>query len=274
MSDLLQKVTAKPFVKWAGGKRQLLDEIKKRFPKSINKYYEPFVGGGAVFFNINHHKAVICDINEELINAYRVIKSNIEELISSLKRHSHNKEYFYSIRNKNPVTLDPVERASRFIFLNKTCYNGLFRVNKKGRFNVPFGRYKNPLICDEDNLRVVSLFLQNVEIHCDDFACIFHHVKRGDFVYFDPPYVPLSATSGFVGYAKNGFTKKDQIRLKALFKELTEKEVFCMLSNSFSHFVLDLYREFRINIVYSNRTINSKGLKRGKIRELIITNYQ
>ncbi len=265
---------SKPFVKWVGGKRQLIGEIHKRKPLNFNRYYEPFIGGGAIFFSNGFNKAVISDVNQELINVYNVIKKIVEDLIISLKKHPYNEEYFYELRKKDTSELNNVERASRFIYLNKTCYNGLYRVNKKGKFNVPFGKYKSPLICDEDNLRAVNSKLRKAKILCTDFEKCVLTASKKDFVYFDPPYMPLSSTSYFVGYSKDGFAYDEQLRLRNVFKKLSEKGIYCMLSNSYTKEVKELYSEFNIDTVKAGRAINSKATGRGKIKEVIITNYE
>lgn len=266
----------KPFVKWAGGKRQIINVLLANIPSSFNRYFEPFVGGGALLFELQPQKAVISDINEELINAYKVIKDSVEALINSLKKHKNTPEYYYAIRSVNPKTLTSVERASRFIYLNKTCFNGLYRENSKGQFNVPFGRYKNPKICDEENLRAVSKFLNSIEItilNCDyREAC--NLAKSGDFVYFDPPYYPLSRTASFTKYNKNDFSEKDQIELFEVFKELDSKGCYVMLSNSNTEFIKKLYAGYRIQEVSANRFINCKANGRKKSAlEVLITNY-
>ena len=266
----------KPFVKWAGGKRQLVDILLSNVPPSFNRYFEPFVGGGALLFELQPQKAVISDINEELINAYQVIKDNVEELINSLKKHKNTKEYYYAIRAINPKTLTPVERASRFIYLNKTCFNGLYRENSKGQFNVPFGRYKNPKICDEENLRAVSEFLNKIEItilNCD-YKMTCEMAKSGDFVYLDPPYYPISKTASFTKYNKNDFSEKDQVELSEIFKELDKKGCYVMLSNSNTEFIKKLYANYRIQEIKANRFINCKANRRGKSNiEVLITNF-
>jgi DNA adenine methylase len=264
---------AKPFVKWAGGKRQILKEIKKRLPGNFNSYFEPFAGGAAVFFSCSFKSAVIGDTNYELINAYSVIKYNVFELIESLNKHYYDKEYYYKIRSLNPEELNETERASRFIFLNRTCFNGLYRVNKKGKFNVPFGRYKSPLICDEKNLLLVSQKLKDTKIICGDYRNIVSISDKYDFIYFDPPYIPLNSTSKFVSYTQNGFSLDNQIELRDLFAELTEQGVYCMMSNSSAGEIINLYRNYNIDIVKAGRAVNSKAEKRGKIDEVIIMNY-
>ncbi len=266
----------KPFVKWAGGKRQLVDVLKRFAPREYNTYIEPFVGGGALLFELMPERAIISDINEELINAYLVIRDKVEELIDSLKRHRNDKEYFYKVRALNPKELPPVGRASRFIFLNKTCYNGLYRENSKGEFNVPFGRYKNPKIVDEENLRAISEYLRNahVEIINGDYKHVCRQAKRGDFVYLDPPYYPYSKTASFTKYSRFDFSAKDQEELALVFRELDKKGCKVMLSNSNTGFIKELYREYRIVEVSANRFINCKPERRKKAKlEILVLNY-
>ncbi|MCC6520770.1 DNA adenine methylase [Candidatus Nomurabacteria bacterium] len=276
---------AKPFVKWVGGKRQLLKQFRKLglyppegFDASKNTYFEPFVGGGAVFFDLLPQKAMLSDMNKELVTTYNVIKNNVEELIQSLKKHKHNKEYFLKIRAQKVQNLSEVEIASRFIFLNRTCFNGMYRVNSSGEFNVPFGDNKNPLICDEENLRKVSLALKKVSIKHQDYKAVLQKAKKGDFIYFDPPYYPVSKTASFTGYTKDAFLDKEQIELRDTFFELHKRGCFVMLSNSDTPFINKIYSELKdkkitINIVEAGRAINSKGTGRGKITEVLVTNY-
>lgn len=298
----------KPFLKWAGGKKQLLEEFNKRFPKGlitgeIDKYIEPFVGGGAVFFHtiqkFNLNECHIYDANEELILVYKVVKNDVDSLIDILKKleseflnlnEDARKEYFYGIRemfNKSKNEIDFfqynhnwINRAAQLIFLNRTCFNGLFRVNLKGQFNVPFGRYKNPKICNEDVLRNASVVLKNVKINLGDFTDCETIVDDKTFVYFDPPYRPLSKTSSFTSYNKDSFDDFEQQRLAKFYKELDAKGAKLMLSNSDpknedpnDSFFDELYSDFIIERVLAKRMINCKGEKRGVIQEVIITNY-
>ncbi|CAH2573413.1 Modification methylase LlaDCHIA [Planktothrix rubescens] len=275
----------KPFLKWAGGKRQLLPEILKYLPKNIGKttYFEPFLGGGALLFELQPKQAIVNDSNRELINCYRVIKDNVEELIEVLKVHKarNSKEYYDNLREMDRLNsynkLSPIEKAARIIYLNKTCYNGLFRVNSKGYFNVPFGRYKNPNILDEAVLRGVNnYFNQNIITFLNiDFAEAVKEANKGDFIYFDPPYDPVSNTASFTGYDINRFNQNEQKRLKKVVDELTEKECYVMLSNSATDFILDLYKDYQktTKIVSATRSINSNALKRGKINEILVLNY-
>ncbi len=273
----------KPFVKWVGGKRQLLLQFRRlnlyppeKFSIETGRYFEPFVGGGAVFFDLLPEKAFLSDLNSELVTTYNVIKNDVEILIKSLKKHKTDKEYFLKVRAQNPTKLSDVRTASRFIFLNRTCFNGMYRVNSKGGFNVPFGSYSNPLICDEDNLRKVSIALKNVEIKKHDYSAVLKNARKGDFIYFDPPYYPVSKTSSFTSYTSESFLEKEQIELRDTFMELDKRGCFVMLSNSDTLFINKLYsgqKGVRITKVQAGRAINSKGSGRGKITEVLVTNY-
>ncbi|MHA1383964.1 MAG: DNA adenine methylase [Candidatus Helarchaeota archaeon] len=266
-----------PFVKWAGGKRQLLSQLDTYLPDSFNKYIEPFVGGGALFFYLLPKNAILIDNNEELINCYNVIKNNVEELIQSLKTHKNEKNYFYDIRNVDRTDefkkWSNVKKASRTIFLNRCCYNGLYRVNSKGQFNVPFGRYKNAKFCDERNLRAVHQVLQNVKIVLGSFEKCLQYAEKDDMIYLDPPYFPISKTANFTNYTKEIFGENEQYRLKKVFDELDKRGCKVLLSNSYCEFILDLYKDYKIEEVKAKRAINSLGSKRGKIKEVLIRNY-
>lgn len=275
----------RPFVKWVGGKRQLLKQFREMdlypphdFDPVNSTYYEPFVGGGAVFFDLLPRKAVLSDLNKELITTYKIIKNDIDELIKSLKKHEYEKEYFLKVRAENLDKLSDLEIASRFIFLNRTCFNGMYRVNSKGQFNVPFGKYTNPTICDEVNLRKVAEVLKDVEIKAGDYKKVLEKARKGDFIYFDPPYYPVSKTASFTSYTKEDFLDKEQVELRDTFLELHKRGCFVMLSNSDTAFINKIYKEIenegvRINTVRAGRSINSKGSKRGKINEVLVTNY-
>ena len=266
----------KPFVKWAGGKRQLINMLFSNAPESFNTYVEPFIGGGALLLNLMPENAVISDINPELINAYKVVKENTESLLRSLKEHRNEEDYFYDVRAKDISLMSDLERASRFIFLNKTCFNGLYRENSKGRFNVPFGRYKNPNIDDRQNLEAVALYLNraHVDILQQDFKKTAEMAKKGDFVYFDPPYHPTSQTASFTRYAKNDFTSKDQEELAETFRQLAERGCHVMLSNSNVPFIKELYKDFNILEIEATRFINCKADKRGKgLYEVLVKSY-
>lgn len=270
-----------PFVKWVGGKRQLLSTIKEVMPpkNSFSSYCEPFIGGGALFFELEPTIAVINDYNSELINVYKIIKNNVDALIEDLRTHYNNSEYFYKIRlqDREPLfnSLTDIQKASRFIYLNKTCFNGLYRVNSAGQFNSPFGRYKNPNIVNEPTLRAVSSFLNksNVEILQGDYSKVLKLVDENSFVYIDPPYHPLSETSNFTGYVPGGWTEKDQIRLKEACDDLTNRKVKFLLSNSSAKFIKNLYSDYEILTVNAIRSINSDATRRGDVEELLIKNY-
>jgi len=267
------------FVKWAGGKKQLLEQFKPFFPKKINRYIDTFVGGGAVlFYVIKHYKPkeiIISDINPELINAYKVIKNDVENLIKELRklRKQHNKENYYKIRAEDTKLLSPLTRASRFIYLNKTCYNGLYRVNSKGQFNVPMGSYKNPSIFSEQELREISNLLKNVKIKKASFEKCLNWAKKGDFIYFDPPYYPLKKGKSFTTYTKDNFLDKEQKLLAEVFKKLDKKGCKVMLSNSDTDFIKGLYKEYKPKIVKARRMINCQGEGRGHINEVVVVNY-
>lgn len=266
-----------PIVKWVGGKRQLLFELLKNMPKTYNRYFEPFIGGGALFFELQPDNAYISDMNEELINLYSVVRDSVDELIEDLSKHEISKEYFLEIRNIDRTEeyskLSNVERASRFIYLNRTCFNGMYRVNSKGEFNVPFGNYKNPRIIDENNLLNCSELLKKTEIKCADFSKIIHKVQKGDFVYFDPPYVPLNETSSFTSYTKDGFDIDMQFKLREVCDELDSMGVKFMLSNSDTKLVNELYANYEIKKVFASRQINANAAGRGKITEVLVKNY-
>ena len=266
-----------PIVKWVGGKRQLMFELIKNMPKSYNRYFEPFIGGGALFFELQPEQAYISDLNEELINLYSVVRDNVDELIKDLSKHEVSKEYFLEIRNidrtEQYTELSDVERASRFIYLNRTCFNGMYRVNSQGQFNVPFGHYKNPRIIDENNLLNCSELLKKTEIKCADFSEILTKVKKGDLVYFDPPYVPLNDTSSFTSYTKDGFDINMQFKLRDVCDELDNKGVKFMLSNSDTKLVNELYVNYEIKKVFASRQINANADGRGKITEVLVRNY-
>ena len=294
------KVELKPFVKWVGGKGQLIEEIEKMLPsdgeKVLTKYAEPMVGGGALLFNVlsryQFDELYISDINPELINAYIAIKQNVEALIKRLNEmqmtflpldENGRKYYYYNVRDKfNTVKLSDstsAEKAAYFIFLNKTCFNGLYRVNRKGLFNVPMGSYKNPTICDADNLRNIHEALQNVTIVCGDYSQSQSFIDSETFVYLDPPYRPISETSAFTSYNSDAFDDNEQIRLSKFIDEINLSGAKIVLSNSDpknvnenDNFFDDLYKNYKINRVEASRAINSKGDKRGKINELLICN--
>ena len=268
----------KPFVKWAGGKRQLMDEILKYVPKSISTYYEPFLGGGAVWFELQPKTYVVNDINSEMINVYRTIQTDVDALIAELKQFRNEEETFYQVReqDRSPEfqNLSSVQRAARIIFLNKTCFNGLFRVNSQGFFNVPFGRYKNPDITNEATLRAVNSYLKKAkgEIRNVDFAEAVADAQPGSFIYLDPPYDPVSDSSSFTGYTLDGFGRQEQERLKRLCDDLHNRGCQFLVSNSATPFIKELYADYNIEIVQANRAINSVGANRGRVDEVLIWN--
>lgn len=274
-------VKAKPFLKWVGGKKGLLPQILKHLPERINTYYEPFLGGGAVFFALANGRrmdgAYLSDCNEELINAFQVLSDcdGLPMLIDLLGMMVYNREFYDSIRSKDPKTMTPAVRAARMIYLNRTGFNGLYRVNRAGKFNVPFGRYKNPRICDESNLRAVHAVLSGLRnrnrlgIMVSDFG-IVDEAGPGDAVYFDPPYVPLSATSNFTSYSADGFGHSEQVRLRDLCRTLADKGVTVILSNSDCEVTRDLYQGFTVHSVEARRNVNSKGDRRGPIGEILV----
>ena len=266
-----------PIVKWVGGKRQLMFELLKNMPKDYNRYFEPFIGGGALFFELQPNNAYISDTNEELINLYQVVRDNVDVLIKDLKKHKITKEYFIEIRNIDRTqeyqNWSDIQKASRFIYLNRTCFNGLYRVNSKGEFNVPFGNYKNPRIVDENNLLNCSKLLKNTEIKCADFSKILSKVKKNDFVYLDPPYVPLNETSSFTSYTKDGFDLDMQFKLQDVCDELDSMGVKFLLSNSDTKLINELYENYKIKKVFATRAINVNPDGRGKITEVLVRNY-
>lgn len=284
MTKNIKNPLVKPFVKWVGGKKQLMEVINLYRPKTFGRYYEPFVGGGSVFMNLQYSKTTINDYNTELINVYEVVRDSVDELLSVLKIHAENnsQEYFYSLREWDRTGVlekkSSVERAARFIYLNKTCYNGLFRVNAQGQFNVPYGRYKNPNIVNEEVLRADSKFLKKstIKILKGDFEKSVKNAKKGDFIYLDPPYAPLvEDTHSFVGYTLNGFGYDEQLRLRDLFVKLDKKGCYVMLSNSSSKIIHELYKDYveTTEIVGATRMVNSKASGRGKVDEVLIMNY-
>ncbi|VQB54379.1 modification methylase [Streptococcus pneumoniae] len=278
----IKKVTLQPFTKWTGGKRQLLPVIRELIPKTYNRYFEPFVGGGALFFDLAPKDAVINDFNAELINCYKQIKDNPQELIEILKVHQeyNSKEYYLDLRSADRDEridmMSEVQRAARILYMLRVNFNGLYRVNSKNQFNVPYGRYKNPKIVDEELISAISVYINNnqLEIKVGDFEKAIVDVRTGDFVYFDPPYIPLSETSAFTSYTHEGFSFADQVRLRDAFKRLSDTGAYVMLSNSSSALVEELYKDFNIHYVEATRTNGAKSSSRGKISEIIVTNYE
>ena len=270
----------KPFLKWVGGKRQLLDKIKGRLPVKYTNYYEPFVGGAALLFSLQPQRAVINDRNTDLIRVYRVVRDQPEELIENLQRHKNEADYFYNIRalDRKPQfdNLSDVEKAGRVVYLNKTCFNSLYRVNNAGEFNAPFGGYKNPNIVNTTTIRVVSNYLNKakIEILNHDFEVVLKNIRGSStFVYLDPPYDPVSKSANFTGYNQGGFGKDEQVRLRDLCDRLNRRGVKFLLSNSATDFIKDLYQNYTIETIKAVRAINSDGAKRGGVNELLIYNY-
>lgn len=264
-------VSVRPFLKWAGGKTQLLEQIFARFPARYNRYHEPFLGGGAVFFALQPQRAVLSDVNQDLVQAYQAIRDDAEGVIAQLLRHRADPEYFYKIRAQKSHRLKATASAARTIYLNRTCFNGLYRVNQQGQFNVPYGRYNNPKICNHQNILAVSQILQGATLRHQSFENIGRQIRRGDLVYFDPPYDPISNTASFTSYARGGFGRQAQTQLRDLFSRLAKRGVHVVLSNSDTPFIRSLYQEHRIERVMARRSINSCSSKRGCVAEVIIT---
>ncbi len=274
----VRDAAARPFLKWAGGKGQLLDQLWERLPTEFGRYFEPFVGGGALYFALHNAGrlrggAQLSDANRKLIDTYRTVRDEVEAVIAHLSTFSNDRELYYQVRAWRHEDLEQARAAARIIFLNKTCYNGLFRENSRGEFNVPFGRYARPTICDAGNLRAVSAALKRASLRALDFEKIPGRVKPGDLVYFDPPYHPLSATSSFTHYSEDGFGEDAQRRLARAFRSLDTRGAYVMLSNSDTALVRELYAGYRIEKVRASRAINSKADRRGKITEVIVRNY-
>ncbi len=272
--QLLESIAPRPFLKWAGGKTKLIPQYSHYFPQKFSTYYEPFLGGGAIFFHLLPRRAVLFDINPELVNVYCCVRDRVDELIQRLQDHRdrHCQDYYYFIRAC--TFSSDVERAARMIYLNKTCFNGLYRENSKGQFNVPMGRYKNPGIFDPELLYAVAIALRNAEIAVTPFETVLECATSSqDFVYFDPPYYPISNTSNFTAYNRHAFKPQDQIRLRDAVVELASRGVQVMVSNSDCPFIHDLYQDFNRYPILAARSINSNGNRRGKITELVITSY-
>lgn len=265
-----------PILKWAGGKKQLLPVIMPRLPARIRTYWEPFVGGGAVFFALaaerRFERAVISDKNPHLVNLYRVVRDDVDALKDSLRPHAErgtDSDWFYHVRSWKPEELDPVERAARLVYLNRTCFNGLYRVNRKGEFNVPFGKYKKPRVLDEARLDAASRALCGVEIRCQDFSVVAEEVMPGDAVYFDPPYAPVSSTASFNSYHSEAFGPETQARLVDVYRTCWARKAPAVMSNSDCELTRDLYRGLEVEVVRATRAINSAANRRGAVNELL-----
>ncbi|HEX7604071.1 MAG TPA: DNA adenine methylase [Polyangiaceae bacterium] len=275
----------RPIVKWAGGKSRLLPELRKHLPAEIRTYAEPFAGGAALFFALaqddlsglrdskRFKQAILADRNEDLIACYRAVRDTVEDLIGALGEYRYDKDLFYEVRDRDSSVMNDVERGARFIFLNRTCFNGLWRVNSRGKFNVPFGSYKNPKIADPEGLRAASKAFQKVTLSHADFSEVTAELRAGDFVYFDPPYVPASDTADFTAYAVEGFGATEQARLVDELERLRTLGVFAMLSNADTPRTRALYKDFHFESVEAPRSINADGAKRGNATELIVTNW-
>ena len=276
-------IKGKPFVKWAGGKRQILDKLKKYIPDEFDTYYEPFVGGGALLFELSPKKAVINDYNDELMNVFRCIKdeNDFSKMCTELNKYevNHSEEFYYEMRSKDKdkakyQKMLNYKKAARTIYLNKACFNGLYRVNKNNEFNVPFGKKNKVNTYDGQNLGIIHSYLNfnDITIQSIDFEESVKNAKKGDFIYFDPPYD--SETNTFNDYTENGFGKEEQVRLARVYKELADKGCYVMLSNHNTKLVNNLYKDYNIHLIEAKRNINSNGKKRGKVEEVIITNYE
>ena len=276
---MTSRALPRPFVKWVGGKTQLLDDLLRHIPSQFGCYHEPFLGGGALFFALHREgrirRAAISDLGPELIDAYLAVRDRVEEVIAALSTYPYRKGFYYQLRAQDPWAMSLPKRAARMIYLNKTGYNGLYRVNRKGQFNVPFGRYKRPKVCDAANLRAGSEALNGVEVSCASFERVLDRAKAGDLVYLDPPYVPLSRTASFTSYQADRFGQEEQVRLRDVCLMLTDRGIKVMLSNSATDLVRELYDRpaFAFCEVWAKRSINSNAARRGKLAELIITNY-
>jgi DNA adenine methylase len=274
---------AQPFLKWVGGKAQLLAQFDEFFPTRVDRYVEPFLGGGAVFFHLKHRfpkmRAFLRDNNDELINTYKAVRDYPQELMRRLDRHlaaflADRETYYYLVRSRHHLAKDEIlERAARMIFLNKTCYNGLWRVNSRGEFNVPIGSHKNPALYDKENILAASRALEDVHLDTKDFRDTLDETRRGEFVYIDPPYFPVSPTASFTSYTKDEFGAEQQHELAALFTAAAQRYVRLMLSNSDADFIRKLYHKFATHTVRARRMVNCDGTKRGEVNEIVVTNF-
>jgi DNA adenine methylase len=276
---ITQAESARPFIKWAGGKGQLLNEILAVLPEDVERYHEPFLGGAAVFFALPQRpkQSFLSDVSSELINCYTVVRDKQEELLRAVEKHPYSEEHFYQLREADRKddykSWSDVDKAARFIYLNKTCFNGLYRVNSKGQFNVPFGKYKNPKILAPANLERCAQALKKAQCRVGSFETILAEVQAGDFLYLDPPYHPRSTTSSFTSYSKEGFSQETQIRLKEFCDAVDKKGAKFLLSNSFTTLILHLYKDYQVDTVDASRAINSVASKRGKLKEVLVRNY-
>jgi DNA adenine methylase len=264
---------AKPFLKWAGGKQQLLTQLSSRLPPTFNRYFEPFLGSGALFFALQPTEASLSDVNEELILTFLAVRDDVDSVLGALKRHRNERLHFEEVRRVDVHSLALAERAARFIYLNRTCYNGLYRVNKKGMFNTPFGNYEKPNINNESVLRAASEALQDVTLRISGYEEALEFAEHGDFIYLDPPYVPVSRYSDFKRYDKTTFGKNEHERLAQIFASLSQRGCFVMLSNSYTELTVSLYKSWNIAKIPAKRLINSRSTGRGSVTEILVTNY-
>lgn len=272
--SVAQSAQAVPFLKWAGGKRKLVSAILRAAPPTFQRYVEPFLGGGAVALALGHQSMLLNDANAELMETFCVVRDELDALLALLDEHRdrHSMGYYYQVRAQDPATLLPVARAARFMYLNKTCFNGLYRVNRFGQFNVPFGRYANPILYDRDSMTAASRVLQQAELSAEDYASFLMRVAHpGDFIYLDPPYVPISVYSDFKRYTKEQFRADDQVRLAQVYDDLVALGAYPVLSNSYSDVALELYAKHHIDVVYVGRSINHDGAGRAPIREILVS---
>jgi DNA adenine methylase len=269
----------RPFVKWVGGKTQLLAELFRLLPERFGDYHEPFMGGGAVFFGLSRHGALdgrrvsLSDVNRELVATYQAIRDDVSSVIRALSAHAYDKDHYYAVRGEDPWRLGAAARAARLVFLNRSGFNGLYRVNRRGEFNVPFGRYDNPRIVDEENLLAVSRALSAATVEHRDFETVIDRAEKGDLVYFDPPYVPVSATASFVGYAQGGFDMEAQERLGDVVDTLARRGVSVLLSNSDVPWMHTRYKQYRVERVLARRNVNSRASSRGPVGEVVVVHH-
>ncbi len=261
-----------PFLKWAGGKRALLPALTPLLPREYGDYYEPFVGGGAVFFALEPQRAYLSDVNEELINCYAMVRDRLDDVLSALTSHRNTEQHFLHVRAQHAADLDDVARAARFVFLNRTCFNGLYRVNRRGEFNTPYAGYRNPTLVPDELLRAASAALKTVTLSAGVYVDACASAGAGDLVYFDPPYVPMGGFADFRRYHRDQFREDDHEELARLFKDLDARGCHVRLSNSHTPWVLELYADWTIHVVTTRRVINSNGAGRGPVREVIVTN--
>lgn len=276
--EIIQKphfiAKAKPFLKWAGGKRRILENIISAAPISFERYLEPFVGGGAIALALGYHTMLLNDANSELMNVYYIVQNNLDDLLPLLDEHqkNHSKDYFYTVRAQEPIHLKSVEQAARFIYLNKTCFNGLYRVNKRGEFNVPFGKYKNSVLYELRAIEEASKALHEADLFSEDYQIFLKkHARPGDFIYLDPPYIPIRQYSDFKRYTKEQFRESDQYKLAQIYNDLIALGTYPILSNSYSELTLDLYMQHHIEIIFVSRNINHEGTGRNPIPEILVT---